>query len=652
MMRRPSVFSRKYSACVLLITLLLSPLLQPTAVRSQSTSPVSYTFEECDQVAEASLRDELNRITQAVFAEEQGGIDLAAIVRSNWESLDLDSIVDRRVADATEQIGDEEGLWGRIISGWSPQKAKELTKEIATLTFGSSTFRDAIDELSLDISADVVTEIRLMTARSASSALLCVQQYIGDTVSPTMAAVLEKDIQARLTEIEFTEDEDLDLLDVVRANPNLTGGVAVIIGTQIARTLGKQLAQTIAGRVVGRMLPRLVTGAIPLVGWVIGAGLIVWDLFNAKEGSLPQIRDALQAPEVKDEIRAQVLEKVGDELRVELPQLARSVSNDVYSQWQEFRQRYARILELAKVNMVFQRILDNAPIEEVKKLGDLVEELESKYGSDRFRDLVDGGQFERLFALPEIILEMIQLDVDPEEVIAWADLAGDSITRAIELEMYRVSSPEDFIDRADLERIIALEDVELVQKVMLLARDEREALLGLSSAHISQILNSLPEVDLSWLAKKYLAVLDPQQKNVLVERILRVPELFAELKVDSVNKALMESQDLEATLSYIIQKTKDVPWLGKVTQMVADIGPYLSGDLSSALFWRYGGTALLNVVYVLAGLIALLVVWWRVAPRRRQDVNVSVVLPERHDRDEKNAIVRRTERRSNEEDRP
>ena len=294
MMRRTGAISRKYSACVLLITLLLSPLLQPKAARSQSTSPVSYTFEECDQVAEASLRDELNRITQAVFAEEQGGIDLAAIVRSNWESLNLDSIVDRKVAEATEQIGDEEGLWGRIISGWSPQKAEELTKEIATLTFGSPALRDAIDELSLDISADVVTEIRLMTARSASSALLCVQQYIGDTVSPTMAAVLEKDIQAKLTEIEFTKDEDLDLLDVVRANPNLTGGVAVIIGTQIARTLGKQLAQTMAGRVVGRMLPRLVTGAIPLVGWVIGAGLIVWDLFNAKEGSLPQIRDALQ----------------------------------------------------------------------------------------------------------------------------------------------------------------------------------------------------------------------------------------------------------------------------------------------------------------------------------------------------------------------
>ena len=114
-----------------------------------------------------------------------------------------------------------------------------------------------------------------------------------------MAGLLEEDIQGKLKNIDFSDEEDLNLLDIVKANPNLTSGVAVIIGTQIARSLGKQLAQKIAGRVVGRILARLASGAIPLVGWVVGAGLIVWDLFNAKEGSLPQIRDALQHPEVK-----------------------------------------------------------------------------------------------------------------------------------------------------------------------------------------------------------------------------------------------------------------------------------------------------------------------------------------------------------------
>ena len=171
MTRRIGVNWRKCPTLALLIALLLSALMPPKAARSQSDYPVSYTFEECEQIKEASLRDELNSITQAVFAEEQGGIDLVAIVNRNWVALNLDATVDKAVADATEKVGDEEGLWGRIISGWSPAKAEELTEKIAALAFGSPAFRNAIDQLSLDITADLVSEIRLMTAKSASSAL-------------------------------------------------------------------------------------------------------------------------------------------------------------------------------------------------------------------------------------------------------------------------------------------------------------------------------------------------------------------------------------------------------------------------------------------------------------------------------------------------
>ena len=650
MTRRIGVNWRKCPILALLIALLLSALMPPKAARSQSNYPDSYTFEECEQIKEASLRDELNSITQAVFKEEKGGIDLVAIVDRNWVALNLDATVDKAVADATKQVGDEEGLWGRIISGWSPAKAEELTEKIATLAFGSPAFRNAIDQLSLDITADLVSEIRLMTAKSASSALLCVQQFIGDTVSPTMAAVLEKDIQAKLTDIEFSADEDLDLLDVVKANPNLAGGVAVIIGTQIARSLGKQLAQKIAGRVVGRILARLASGAIPLVGWVVGAGLIVWDLFNAKEGSLPQIRDALQHPEVKEEIRAQVAGKVGDELRTELPQLARSVSNDVFSQWQEFRRKYARLLELAETNTRFKGILNDTPVAEVKKLAEFVTVLEAKLGKDRFERLIDSGQFERLLGLPQKILEMLELGVDPDVVIAWADLAGELIDQVVTMELYRVASPTDFTDRADLEQVLALEDAKLIQKVMLLDREVRDAVLGMPSAHVKQILEALSVEDLSWLSRTYLANLEAQERNILVERILSEPELISELKSALVQMALLESQDFEETLNYITQKTRDEQLVGRVIDMLAMLGPAISGELSWRLFWLYDGVVLRNVLYAFAVLIVLTILWRKTISRRqRQDVNVTVILPENSGDIGGNSETKRIESRRGEE---
>ena len=644
---------RQHSACAFLIALLLAALLPAEAARAQTTPPLSYTFQECDQVKEANLRDELNRITQAVFAEEQGGMDVAAIVDRNWVALNLDAKVDAAVDAATQNVMEETGFWDRLISGWSPTKAEELTREVAKYAFDSPDFRESFDLLSLNITDDVVADIRFMTVKSASSALLCVQTFIGDTMSPTMAAVLEEQIQARLDEIRVGPDADVNILDIVKTNPELVGGVGIIIGTQIAKRLAQRLAKQIVGKVVGRILARAGSAIIPLAGWVIGGVLIIIDLINAREGSLPQIRDALQDPEVKEEIRAQVAEKVGDELRVELPQLARSVSNDVFSQWQEFRKKYVRMLELAETNVRFRAILDNTAVDDVKKLAEFVAVVEAKLGPERLDSLIDKGLLERILGLPEEVLIMLDLGVDPDEVIAWADLAGELIVEVIELELYRVASPSDFRDRADLERVLALEDVELIQKVMMLVQDERVALLGLPTAHIKQVLDALSVEDLSWLARKYLAVLQPQKTNLLVDRILRVPELIPELKVDSVRETLLESQDFEATLNYLTQRTKETPQLGQVIQMLAAIGPVFSGELPWALFWRYDGSTLRMSIYVLAGLIILYFARGRIFPRRRQqDVNVTVVLPESRGRDENDTNVKKIESRSGGEDGP
>ena len=132
----------------------------------------------------------------------------------------------------------------------------------------------------------------------------------------------------------------------------------------------------------------------------------------------------------------------------------------------------------------FKGILDNTPVEEVKKLAEFVAVVEAKHGPERLDSLIDRGQFERLLALPQKILEMLELGVDPDVVIAWADLAGELIDQVVTMELYRVASPTDFTDRADLEQVLALEDAKLIQKVMLLDRDVRDAVLGMPSAHV------------------------------------------------------------------------------------------------------------------------------------------------------------------------
>lgn len=610
-----------------LVAVLLAAIIPTKITHAQVSTPASYIFEECDQVEASTLRDELNRITQAIFAEEQGGIDLAAIVNRNWMALSLDATVDKAVEAATERVKNETGLLDRLISGWSPAKAEELTKKVATLAFDSADFRDALDNLSLNIADAIVEETRLITAKSASSALLCVQTFIGDSISPTMASVLEEEIQTRMEELDLDSEEDMDILDIVESHSNLAGGVAVIVGTQIAKTLGKQLAKRIASKVVTRVLSRVGSAVIPLAGWVIGGVLILVDLFQAREGSFPDIRDALQNPDVKEEIKGRVTDHVFHELRTVVPQLARDVSNSVFSRWQEFRKKHSRVLELAEDHERFRNILDSTAVEEVQKLADFATLIEDRFGLERLTELIDEGHFERLLVLPQETLVILHHVEDPQVAIGWADLAGELLLAVIEMELYRVSSPAAFRDRADLERVLALGDAGLVQKLMLVSEDARGAVLGLPSTHITQILDTLSVEELTWLAKDYLAVLDEQMRNVLVDRILRQPVIKADLNAGIVRGALLAGTDFEGTLNYVSQRTGDGPWIGETVNMLAAIGPALSGELPLTLFWYYDGRVLLNVLYVLAGLILLYIVWRRVFTGRRQDVNVNVVLP-------------------------
>ena len=685
---RCSRFRRSLSGALAAV-LLLAGLLPAKAARAQGASPIPYTVAECGQIDESTLRDELNRIAQSIFDEERGGLSVAVIVERNWTALGLDATVDAAVDAATERVMDETGWWEKVISNWDPE---ELTTDVATYAFGSREFEEALEQLSHAIADDVVAEIQLMAVKSASSALDCVLTYLGDAVSPAMAAILKTQIEARFDGASVPSEGEVDWLDIAKAHPRLLGGVGVLIGTRIAVTLGKALAGQIAKRVVGRLLTRLVTGAIPLVGYLIGAALIIWDIFTFRNGSLPLIRDALKGPDIKREIRAEITRKFEDDLRTKTPQFARDIANDVFSQWLEFRRKHARVLELAQISPRFQAILHATPVDKVKPLGDLVALFDELLGEEGLLQAVESGQFERILHLPTEALDLLRATEDPDLVVAWADLAGARLSEVIELEVYRAASPSDFSDRAALEAILTLDDAALIQKLMALDDDARRTLLDLPSPQIEELLESVAPDDLAWLARELLPPLETRQRNQIVDLILRVPaaiqtlmaldddarrtlldlpspqieELLEsvapddlawltrdllppletrqrsqvvdiilsvpaalpELQVPAVRQALRESENFETTLNYIAQRTKDLHWVGRVVQMSASIEPLLSGELPWTLFLRYDFAALRSTLLVLAGLVLLYIAGRVVAPRRRQDVNVNVVLPD------------------------
>lgn len=621
--------SRAYTTYAFMILVLVAILPAKTA-RAQETTPI-YTFQECEQIEDARLRDELNAITQSVFKAEQSSLRVAEIVDRKWVDLDVDATVDVAVDSAIERVRGEEDYWNRVLSGWSVEQAEELTTKVTNYAFGSQVFRDTVDQLSKEIADDLADEIGVMTAKSASSALLCVQEFIGNTFSQTMISILDEQIKAGIDETAFGSGVDTNFTDILETRMGSLAGIGIIIGTQIAKRLAQKVAQNIAGKVVVRILGRVATSVIPLAGWIIGAGLILWDLIESGEGALPQIRESLQGPDVKAEIRAQIAEAVDAEMQATLPELARSVANDVFSEWQDLRLKFPRVLYLARTNSRFQTLLNNSTAAQVDKLAELVALADEKLEPEQLARTIDMGQFERIFSLPQSAFDILQVGGDPDLVIAWANLAGEAIVQVVETELYRIASPSEFRDRKTLERVLALQDPAAIQKLMGLNQVDQDLLLGLPTEQTRSVLMDLSTEDLSWLTI-YLAELPLHETNLLVDRILQEPALMSKLRFEDMRQALLESPNIQETLDFLASREESA--VGQVTKVLEDTERVISREVPWQLFWRKYGT-LPNMLYLLSSLLILyLLLRWGIFRRRQSGmrvpgVNVTVNIPER-----------------------
>lgn len=518
----------------ILIALLLSAILPAGTAFGQSVPPV-YTFPECENVEEELLLGELSRIIRSVLDSEISGLDVEKIIEENWTDLELDSVVDRAVDDAVDRVREEEGTWDRIFSGWSEEKASEFAEKVAVYAFDSREFREGVGALSVDIVDDLTVEINMMTVKSASSALLCVQEFIGTTFSESMSLTLEENIRDWLAEIDSDLVDGAVKVDLGDHKISLAG-IGTIVGTQIARKLGEKVAQGLLGKIVTRVLGRAASAVVPVAGWVIGGALIIYDLYKAWDGSLPQIQKDFRGESVKKTIRQEISLIVEEELREALPEISEPVTIEIFSQWKRFLHDFEHVLRLAQKNERFRSIVDGVTADQVEKLSNLVAIGDEVLGAEWLIRIIETGEFERILALPKDSFVILQEKADPEFVLAWADFAGEKIVRVVETALYEVASPSDFGDRDMLDKVLALEDPLVIQDFMQHSEEEREALLSLSTAQNRWIFTELSKAEAQWLAA-YLSEMPSTAQSGLVEFVIRDRALISQLQGNEALRA-------------------------------------------------------------------------------------------------------------------
>ena len=448
-----------------------------------------YTFGECSRIDRETLRSEIERTAYTVLTEQSSGLNLTALVERRWVDLEVDAVIDAVVAQAVAQVAAEEGYFSRLWSGWSADKAEEFATRIADDAFTAPAFRNKIDELSTAIAVEIAQEIEADFARAASAAFLCMKAYVGAQYSTTLFSAFENRVSL---EVETAAEAGSPAVDVslIDVHGKLLGGVGLIVVTEIARRvaqkLSQKIAERIAGRIAGRVLGRAGSSLIPIAGWAIGLGLIVWDLWEGGNGALPQIEEALTSAEVKAKIRSEIADTLKNSLPDETAVVALEIAVTMLEEWEGFCDRAANVCRLAAENVTFQAILGDTPLDRLAQLTQLVDVIIDYAGRAELDAAILNGQFEIALALPASSYTLVERGRSLAPLLAWAQLAGEQFDQALVYDIPRRKQPADLTPQL-LGALLAVGDQAAIDKLLALDRDELETLVPFAGESLGPI---------------------------------------------------------------------------------------------------------------------------------------------------------------------
>ena len=532
---------RRIGIVFLALALVLSAAPAHAApVRQQAGG--EYTVGDCSRIDRTQLRNEIEAHVLAVLQNDVTSFDVDAIVDRAWADLQMDAVVDAEVARAVDDILNNEDYLNRLISGWWGEKAQEYAERVANDAFGSPTFRVRLDELSATIGTEVARQVEAQFAQAASVALLCLQAYVGEYYSDSFFSLFAERVQAE-TETLHLDPLAAPEVGALMNHPLALAGVGTILATQLvsrlSQKLGQRIAQRVAGKVVGRILGKAGSSFIPIAGWIIGIGMIVYDLWEGGQGALPQIKEGLQSPEVKQKIRAEIADAVKDDLPEQASLIALETAVSLTEQWQGFCGTYEYVCLVAEQNDGFRRMLQEVPLDELGSVAALVNFYMRELGRTELDRALADGSLTRLLVMPDAALTLLSETHSTVTTLAWSDLAAGRLDLVVNWGIHRQAQPADFTPTT-FDALLALGDAALAQKVLALPVDKRTALLGLPSDVLARLVAVEPIADLDWLAGYLL--LPGQQPQVLAKEVVEGKITVAELRGPATRAAATATQ--------------------------------------------------------------------------------------------------------------
>lgn len=512
---------RKAAQLFLAGLLAVSSLLVPAAVTAAPLAAPpgqeddsAYTVGQCQSLSREQLRTEIETAALSAISASSSSFDIEGIVNRAWADVGMDATVDAEVNAAVANLRADSSYWNLLLSGWSTGKAVEFAERVAEEAFTSASFTAKLNELSTEIGSDIAALVNAELARGASIAFLCLREYVGAAYSESLFAAFESSAAQQVAAADINPEIDAPGLSDMHM-PGLTGA-GIIVVTEVGRRVGakitQKLAQRVAGKVVGRVAGRAGSSFLPVVGWVVGIGLIVWDLWEGTDGALPQIEVALSSEEVKAQIRAEV----ADAVRVSLPEEASIVALEtavsMLEEWDAFCGRYALVCNVAAENPSFRSLLATLPLDQLERLSALEEAILTEMGRRELDRSIETGALDALLRLPDSAVLVLTATRSVSETLAWGDLAGGNLDQVVAVGLPG-HIPASEVSTDGLYKLLNLNDGVAARKLATVARPERNSLLALPLNLITEIATRF-EPDALAEAGAFLGTLPQAEREI------------------------------------------------------------------------------------------------------------------------------------------
>jgi hypothetical protein len=568
-------------------------LLAEFPIARAATPMTRADYETCQARDEQGFRAAIQALTYKSLEAGIAGLDYKAIVSDAWRRQDIDDVIDRQVDQSIGQVRDESSwlqLWQSLAS---KDKAAELATTAAERVYRSDALKTALAGVATDLGKEIGQRIELAIIDTEGPATQCMHAFLGARYGQTIARIV-----ATGAGKEYT-------LDPARGGAQVSTGQVIVEGSEgmagavilVVRRQLSNMASRIGQRVVGSILSRLVS----VVAGGVGLVLIAKDIWDFRHGVLPIIAEEMKAKATKERVREELAKSVSEQIADSLKDISEKTADRVLEIWLEFRRAHAKVVDLAERQNAFRPFLDTVKGDDLPATDEIVGLVLASEGEAAIaKRLGDGTLHYAVSGLPRGAMEIAREQRSLETALQWSAVAGDSLPKVVEYEIFRHAKPEAFT-KASLQRLLALQDRTAIVRLAALSPGAREPLFELDANELKTLARSIDDRELDSLSR-YLTGLERPSAQRVLRAVAQTPSRMVELAKPRVVDGILASSDQAAAVAMMLQADSlpDPQVMMERARLVID------GRVSPVLLWEKYPITLLTAGALLVMVLALM----------------------------------------------